>query len=607
MVALRFEGFSGLMPKRSPRLLPNVAATTARNVKLLSGELRGFHAPRESADLTSVGYNVARAYRIPNTPTDLWLTFSSQNVDIVKSPLINDTYDRYYWAGDGRPKYNTKARIASSSTAFYLGVPTPTVAPTVAGPGGSGVSSTRSYVYTFVSAYGEESAPSDPTVVTDYPGTWTISGMSTTVPDAAFRNITTKNIYRTVTGQASASYFYVGSVPLATSSFSDTVTDDAAALNNLLESVSWGEPPTDLTGFVVMPNGFLVGWVGRRLLFSEPYRPHAWPAEYELSTEFDIVSLSAWGSVLVIGTKSNPYIGQGVTPAGFTLQKIESVEPCLSRRGMVSTAMGVYYPSPNGLVMINSSVPMVVTQDILSYEEWQRDYAPSTIFGAQYGMQYIGFCGPDFGFIFNPLEPTARFVEIDRFQGVQGIETDKYTGDVCLLYSNRVWKWDYEGAEKLFWNWKSKEFKLPAPVNFAALKLAFDTASIDIGADVATYYQPYNTALFAANKPLHTINGPTINGLQAYGLVPSWTEPELRTPIGGSQMYNIAAMNSQISGVRVIAYANGEVVLDTVVSDENMVRLPTGFKRDLWQFELVSNVDVYSMHVAGTGKELVTT
>ena len=144
-------------------------------------------------------------------------------------------------------------------------------------------------------------------------------------------------------------------------------------------------------------------------------------------------------------------------------------------------------------------------------------------------------------------------------------------------------------------------------MNFGALKLAFDTANIDVGMDVATYYQPYNTALFATGKPLNTINGTTLNGVQAAGLVPSWTEPETRTPLGASQLYNIAAMNAQISGVRVIVYANGETVLDTVVTDENMIHLPTGFKRDLWQFELVSNVDVYSMHVASTGRELATT
>jgi hypothetical protein len=40
------------------------------------------------------------------------------------------------------------------------------------------------------------------------------------------------------------------------------------------------------------------------------------------------------------------------------------------------------------------------------------------------------------------------------------------------------------------------------------------------------------------------------------------------------------------------------------VFTEAIIRLPAGFKHDVWQFEMVGNASVYSLTVAETGKEL---
>jgi hypothetical protein len=75
-------------------------------------------------------------------------------------------------------------------------------------------------------------------------------------------------------------------------------------------------------------------------------------------------------------------------------------------------------------------------------------------------------------------------------------------------------------------------------------------------------------------------------------------------PLGGSPLYPINFMLLQTSAVRFTMYANDEIVFDTIVTTQDMVRLPTGFKRDVYQFEMVSNTNVYSVSIAGTGKEL---
>lgn len=605
MTAIKLEGFSGLIPRVSKRLLPNMSATIARNTKLLSGEGRGFNTPRVIGDFTAEYLTVRRAYRIPANDDydDTWLLFDSRDVDIVRSPLLNDAYDRYYWAGDGQPKYNTLQRIRAGQSEYYLGIPTPVDAPTVTPPGGS--SGTRAYVYTFVSAYGEEGAPSPPTLADGDPGTWVISDMDTTVPDSSNRAITRKRIYRTVPGNSSSLFFFVAEVALGDASYNDNETDDTVAANTPLESASWIGPPTDLEGFVAMPNGYLVGWVGRRLVFSEPYRPHAWPAEYELSTEFEIVGLAVWGANLIIGTRSQPYIGQGQTPSAFTMQKMDAIEPCLSRRGMASTVAGVYYPSVNGLVLANSQGTTIVTQDLMTKEEWAT-YNPGDLYAATLGLQYIAFNSPSFGIIFNPSETAGRFVELDRFNDVLGIETDRYNGTVYLLMQDRAWEWDPVGSERLFWRWRSKEYHFPKPVNFGAVKIKMDLNDINVSADVTAYYRPYNEARFAAGT-LNTLNGHALLGVQGAGQVPNWTEPETRMPLAGSPLYPINLMLAQLPAVRFIAYCNGVKKFDRVVRVDTMIRMPAGFKGDVWQFEMIGNTTMYSVQIAETGKELATT
>lgn len=605
MTAIKLEAFTGLIPRVSDRLIPNTAASVARNTKLLSGELRAFRTPREFAELTE-SFTVRRAHRIQyeeyGETEQVWLNFDSRDVDVVRSPLINDIYDRYYIAGDGRPMYNTRNRIIAGDPPLYLGVPTPTTAPTVTPP--VGTSATRAYVYTFVSAYGEEGPPSPPTVATgNSVGTWALSNMDTSVPDSSNRNILTKNIYRTVPGQTATLFYFVGSVSLGTSTFNDTMTDADAALNNILESTEYTEPSEDMEGFVAMPNGYLVGWAGKRLLFSEPYRPHAWPVAYELSTEYEIVSLAVWDGTLVIGTKSKPYVGQGVAPSAFIPRKLDVVEPCLSRRGMVSTIAGVLYPSISGLVLVNLQGAVVITNDILTKEEWST-YAPASIFAAQLGNQYIAFNSPTFGFIFNPIEPASRFVELDAFEDIDGIETDPYTGLVYLLKNNIAYEWDPENEFTLFYRWRSKEFHFPKPINFGAYIASYDGAEIDLGDEVSELYGPYNEARFAAG-PLSTLGGHKLGGgTQGGGQVSGWAEGEFRLPLGGSPLYPINFISTQEAAVRLIVYADGVEVYDRVIPHQRMNRLPAGFKATVWQFELIGNTSLYSLQVAQNGREL---
>jgi hypothetical protein len=76
-------------------------------------------------------------------------------------------------------------------------------------------------------------------------------------------------------------------------------------------------------------------------------------------------------------------------------------------------------------------------------------------------------------------------------------------------------------------------------------------------------------------------------------------------PLGGSLLYPITDLLFQQPAVRFIVHAGTRgIILDTVVNSERTLRLPSGFKSDLWQFEMVGNTAVYSVQIAETAKGL---
>lgn len=621
MTIIKIDNFAGIQPRYSDRLLPNNAAVTAENVKLTSGELRGLHETQLLYDFTQFGYPdpVQRVYRLPSSVAapipignaDTWLPFFDANVDFVRTPVLEDSFERYYWTGDsnsnsGIPSYNTRALInAGNTTPFILGVPTPVSAPTATPP--SGTISTRAYVYTFVSAYGEEGSPSSAGIATGADtGTWTITGFDTTVPNASERNITTKRIYRTVTTATSAEYYWVADIALAATSYSDTQEDTVIALNFVMPSLGWTPPPAGLTGICSHPGGFLVGFSGRDLWMSVPYQPHAWPQATVQTMQTEIVGVAIYQNVIVVTTTSHPYVGEGMTPSGITMQKIDSIDPCLNRRSMVTTINGVYYSSPQGIMACTGGITQLATINLFTRQEWQEYFSPTTVQAVPYGVQLIAFDTSDSGFIFSPQDPNSPLTQLDRFSLVTAVQQDAYSGDVYLVQGSQVRLWDPPESIPYSYTWLSKQFDLPNPVNFGAFRIKFNAVPITVSLDQLNDYTTFNNARIA--KPLNCTNLAVINGVRTMDIV-GYSGPQIRNPIGGSPLFPISQFESGEAAIQLDIWArnlNSQWVniFSESITDERIYRLPSGFKSDAWQVQFIGNTDVYSYTMAETAIEL---
>ena len=639
---IHLKDFGGLVPKLSDRALPPNYASVAQNTQLYSAQLRGLRQPLNVADLNAEPFTVERAYRLYDGSSSIrdaagtWIAFDNEDVNFVRGALKNDQYDRYYAAGPTQlPSVASAAGWTAGTPIYDLGVPPPTAAPTVTGPGVTedSVDETRAYVYTFVNEWGEESEPSPASapITGDITGVWVISNI-----ESAYTGILTPNpldkirIYRTVVGTSSVDYRFVTefqpSAPPATETYNDNGdgTPDAngfrtstanVALNEPLPSLGWTLPPTNLQGIVNMANGIMVGFSGRDLYFSEPYRPHTFPVEYIRSVDSNIIGIGVYQSGVVVCTTANPYVATGVHPSSIALTKLDDVEPCLSQRSIVNSIAGVMYASQNGLIMVNQSGAYNIIQPLMTRNEWRSEYKPETSRSASDGDRVLTFNSLNTGWIFSPSEPLGHIINLTNFTNVTSVQTDPFTGEAYIISNNVVFLWNPVTTEPQAYRWRSKEFELPFPVNMGAYRLQYEDVIADVDFDPGFDYTAYNLSRFAAStvitespalttNPLHTWNLVPLNGVRVEtGITDSPPVVQNRMPIGGSPLQGERNFTSR-DEITIRIWADGDLIYESSIVSNNVQRLPSGFKADKWQVEFQSAQNIHSFKMAGTAKEL---
>lgn len=607
---IRLENFAGLVPKLSDRSLPPNHAAIADNAQLYSGELRGLDTPLVVADLTAEIFTVKRAYRLYDGSTSLadatgiWIAFDEVNVNFIRGQLVNDSFDRYYASGGTvEPSVNTAANWGAGNIGLDLGVPEPTNSIIIEVSGGT-VDETRAYVYTFVNIWGEESAPSPASnpVTGDVTATWYLTNLQTAYPIAGTHAALDKvRIYRTVTGTNSVNYRFVVELS-AVSNYNDAESIDSVSLNESLETSDWNLPPVGLQGIVNMANGIMVGFVGRDIYFSEPYRPHTFPVKYVVSTDADVVGLGTYQSGVVICTSANPYVATGVHPASISLTKLDDVEPCVSFRSIVPGLDGVTYASSNGLVLVSQVGATNVTQPLITRNEWRTEFDPYNTHAAADGTKIVAFNSMSEGYQFQPLEPLGYVVKLSGFVDVQTVQMDPFTGEAYIITRDLVSLWNPTATEPLSYTWRSKVFETPMPVNMGAYRLQYEDVIGGTDFVLGFDYTNYNTSRMAT--PGDTLNLAPVNGVKVEtGITDSPPVTQYRNPIGGGPVYPNYPLTIR-DMVRVRIWADGVLRYDREITTNLVMRLPSGYKADKWQIEFQTAQNIYSFNLAGTAKEL---
>lgn len=279
---------------------------------------------------------------------------------------------------------------------------------------------TRFYICTYVTDWGEESAPSPVSVMTEPDQNDIVTVVAPAPPSG--RNIKGIRLYRSNAGSEAAAFQYVTTLDNGPQLYFSTYTDVASAfitdnlgltrqqyaelhyrkygllegrtspgdlalaaasvtdgywatpanrtyvdatpssdLQEACPSLTWVEPPAKLKGLVGMPNGILAGFDSNYVAFCDPNHPYAWPVEYQITTEHPIVGLAAFGQTLFVGTRGFPYFISGSDSASMSSLKLPTAQACVSLRSIAVMPEGVVYASPDGLCLASEAGVRCIT------------------------------------------------------------------------------------------------------------------------------------------------------------------------------------------------------------------------------------------------------
>jgi hypothetical protein len=451
---------------------------------------------------------------------------------------------------------------------------------------GASVFAARAYLYTWVTEYGEEGPPSEPAVVNGWSNAvWTITLFTPTPENMGVdRNIKTTRLYRSISDQyGRGTYFLVAEFPVTQATYVDVIDDATVSLNTQLQSLYWYGPPADLKGIFPVPNGMAVGFRSNEIWFAEAYRPHAWPPNYVLTTEFPIVGLGVCGQSIVVCTQGSPYLVTGINPASMALTKINLPEPCLHRSSIVATDTTVLYASINGLIQISQSgMGANVTEGWISRERWQDLVPQKHVRAIKHITSYFAFGSVDVydtsmartGFTVElstedqtsftiwpqPGGHRLGFSQLSSPNGfdVQNVLCDVWTGVGLLIQNNAVYYYDFTDTAPTIvpYKWRSKTYQQNARKNFEAMRVFFNVPNTT----------PPQVARVTADP--QAVLGPNQYGIiRVYVDGQLWTTRELRK--------------------------SGE-----------LLRIYSGIKGEQWQFEVEGRVNVSNLQVATSVKEL---
>jgi len=526
---------------------------------------------------------------------------------------------------------------------YYPGAPSGT-APTITAQ--SAGATYLAYYYTYVSRYGEEGPGSAITEITnqtvdgrvhvdDIEAAPADHGLLTTVGT----NVPKVRIYRTATDGAGGSDFYlvceatyfdegvtyvagdyviyatdlyectvggVGTWAGGTHTFlqGEAVAVADLALSTTADTYLWDAADDDLTNLRSHPNGFFVASKNNELHFSEPFYHHAWPEDYKLPLDSQIVGIGIFGSTIVVLTDAWVYTFSGPHPDSLYKQRL-AYHPCLSQRAVIEIDEGVMFPSEEGFQLVNASGITNITSDIFKPEDL-TDYYLSSMHGVWYNRSYFGFYSGTNGEGFIKIDFTNMSVTsgITYHQATyvalsDGIFRTIVNSSIASPTVAYISKWDADTTSYNNYGYKSPRFIFSKLINFKVAQVYID---FDF------YFEVQN--LLGTDDTLTNLNNTEWAGT-AGTTAPAKLEDACVNDFvvnsqdaNGDNLYSLASLGVQ-EYITFKIYADSVLKFTKEVSDNLMFKLPRGFKGKEWEVEVSGMIPVKRIMVATSTEELL--
>jgi len=341
-----------------------------------------------------------------------------------------------------------------------------------------------------------------------------------------------------------------------------TFTDDFdyRSLSNTLQTDNYTPPPAGLQGLVILQNNLMAGFSGNDVYFSEPNQFHAWPSAYKRSFESPIVGLAAVGGTLLVLTEAYPYVIDGSDPAVLTQARLPSRYPCLNRRSIVETNLGVIYATHDGLaVFAPSAGAQLITRALHSSDTWNESLDPSTLVGVMYKDTYFASHSTA-SIVYDPGDKgNPTFVDTDFAFSAAWYDTNDNALYAVVGTNGAIFRWDDLNQSNDTMRWKSKVYKTSDFINLGAARV------------IADY--PENFTILQWDTTSTT-----------------W-EAESTTWF----------VDSPIS---FKLYVDKALKFTKSVTNDDMFRLPQGYKSDTFEVEVEGNMRIRAIHLGQTPTSL---
>jgi hypothetical protein len=127
----------------------------------------------------------------------------------------------------------------------------------------------------------------------------------------------------------------------------------------------------------------MAGFKGNILCLSAQNHPHAWPVDYQLTTDSNIVGIENIDTSIVVMTNTYPYIAIGNDPSQYVMTKFEFSQAVLSKESIaLIRGVGVVGATSLGLIAFQGVGQLTnLTEKYFTYQQWQA-LGPGSIISA---------------------------------------------------------------------------------------------------------------------------------------------------------------------------------------------------------------------------------
>lgn len=355
----------------------------------------------------------------------------------------------------------------------------------------------RVYAFTYVNRFGDESAPSvkeqliyigigdKPVITISY---------STGERERLLRDygVTNIRLYRSVTNSLGvAQFLFIKEVAFTLTGTAIEILDDvpkgSLMIGEPLPTINFDPPRAGMKGLGVTDSGVGYAYVDKTICLSEPYLLYAWARYYELSSQHTIMGMGHYDNTIVVATTSNPILISGDAPEAMGTLSLPLYEGCVSARSMVNLNHGCMYASQNGLVLVTTNSAKLLTEGLLTTDDWQAinpasihacAYKNGYLFfwqnGSKKGSGYIDLNNPNRGLMWFDDYALNTFLHDGHVQMVSR-QTD-YFNVTKSVYAAFNPEYGQAATSKKF-VWRSKTFKLDAPKRMLAAQVIADDYS----------------------------------------------------------------------------------------------------------------------------------